>query len=51
MQGWWPKKSAKFLLHMLRNAESDSRLQSLDVDSLVIKHVLVNKASKDAGQD
>ena len=39
MQGWWPKKSAEFLLHMLRNAESSAELKGLDVDSLVIEHI------------
>ena len=46
MQGWWPKKSAKFLLHMLRNAESSAELKGLDVGSLVIEHIQVNKALK-----
>ncbi|XP_044796514.1 60S ribosomal protein L17-like [Bubalus bubalis] len=43
-QGRWPKKSAEFLLHMLRNAESNAELKGLDVDSLVIEHIQVNKA-------
>ncbi|TFK05343.1 mortality factor 4-like protein 1 [Platysternon megacephalum] len=33
-QGRWPKKSAEFLLHMLKNAESNAELKGLDVDSL-----------------
>lgn len=75
-QGRWPKKSAEFLLHMLKNAESNAELkvrqhsshskfflthssrsgshgfsgwfcsQGLDVDSLVIEHIQVNKAPK-----
>ena len=36
-------KSAEFLLHMLKNAESNVKLKGLDVDSLVIEHILVNK--------
>uniref|UniRef100_A0A2I3GTF5 Large ribosomal subunit protein uL22 n=1 Tax=Nomascus leucogenys TaxID=61853 RepID=A0A2I3GTF5_NOMLE len=36
-QGRWPKKSAEFLLHMLKNAESNAELKGLDVDSLVIE--------------
>ena len=28
-QGWWPKKSAEFLLHMLKNAESNAELKGL----------------------
>ena len=46
MQGRWPKKSAEFLLHMLKNAERNAELKGLDVDSLVIKHIQVNKAPK-----
>ena len=40
------KKSAEFLLHMLKNAESNTELKGLDVDSLVIEHIQVNKAPK-----
>ena len=46
MQGWWPKKSAEFLLHMLKNAESNAELKGLDVYSLVIEQIQVNKAPK-----
>ncbi|KFP82934.1 60S ribosomal protein L17 [Apaloderma vittatum] len=45
-QGRWPKKSAEFLLHMLKNVESNAELKGLDVDSLVIEHIQVNKAPK-----
>ncbi|KAL0623489.1 60S ribosomal protein L17 [Plecturocebus cupreus] len=41
-----PKKSAEFLLHVLKNAESNPELKGLDVDSLVIEHIQVNKALK-----
>ena len=48
MQGPWPKKSAEFLLRMLKNAESNAELKGLDVDvdveSLVTEHIQVNKA-------
>uniref|UniRef100_UPI002443FED9 60S ribosomal protein L17-like n=1 Tax=Nyctereutes procyonoides TaxID=34880 RepID=UPI002443FED9 len=49
-QGRCPKKSAEFLLHMLKNAESNTELKGLNVDSqesldsLVIEHIQVNKA-------
>merc|ERR1711948_181500 len=43
-QGRWPKKSAEFLLHMLKNAESNAELKGLDVDSLVVEHIQVNEA-------
>ncbi|KAF5928326.1 hypothetical protein HPG69_014931, partial [Diceros bicornis minor] len=45
-QGQWPKKSAEFLLHMLKNAESNAELKGLEVDSLVIEHIQVNKIPK-----
>merc|ERR1712007_248823 len=45
-QGRWPKKSATFLLQMLKNAESNADLRGLDVDSLVIDHIQVNRAAK-----
>uniref|UniRef100_A0A2I3SFW9 Large ribosomal subunit protein uL22 n=1 Tax=Pan troglodytes TaxID=9598 RepID=A0A2I3SFW9_PANTR len=45
-QGRCPRKSAEFLLHMLKNAESNAELKGLDVDSLVIEHIQVNKAPK-----
>ena len=37
------QKECGILLHMLKNAESDAELKGLDVDSLVIKHMQVNK--------
>merc|ERR1719277_2384364 len=38
--------SATFLLDLLKNAESNAELKGLDVDSLVIEHIQVNKAPK-----
>ncbi|XP_041625427.1 60S ribosomal protein L17-like [Vulpes lagopus] len=46
MQGRWPKKSAEFLLHVLKNAESNAERKGLDVDSLVTVHIQVVKAPK-----
>merc|ERR1712135_242163 len=43
-QGRWPEKSAQFLLQLLKNAESNADVKGLDVDSLVIDHIQVNKA-------
>merc|ERR1712224_623992 len=37
----WPKKSADFLLQMLKNAESNAEFRGLDID-----HVQVNRAPK-----
>ncbi|ELW69348.1 60S ribosomal protein L17 [Tupaia chinensis] len=45
-QGRWPKMSAEFLLHLLNNAESNAELKGLEVDSLVIGYIQVNKAPK-----
>ena len=44
LQGRWPKKSAEFLLQLLRNAESNAEYKSLDVDRLVIDHIAVQQA-------
>ena len=41
-QGRWPKKSAEFLLQLLRNAESNAAFKGFeDVDKLVINHIQV----------
>merc|ERR1711994_475237 len=44
MGGRWPKKSAEFLLHLLKNAESNAEYKGLDADHLVIDHIQVNRA-------
>merc|ERR1711934_429319 len=43
-QGRWPKKSAEFLLPLLKNAESNAEYKGLDADHLVIDHIQVNRA-------
>ncbi|TRY67434.1 hypothetical protein TCAL_05248 [Tigriopus californicus] len=43
-QGRWPKKSAEFLLHLLKTAESNAEYKGLDADHLVIDHIQVNRA-------
>merc|ERR1712223_2238926 len=45
-QGRWPKKSAEFLLQLLKNAESNAEYKGLDPDHLVIEHIQVNRAPK-----
>ncbi|CAG0892942.1 unnamed protein product [Cyprideis torosa] len=45
-QGRWPKKSAEFLLHLLRNAQSNADVKGLEADRLVIDHIQVNRAAK-----
>merc|ERR1719329_992200 len=42
----WPTKSCKFLLHLLKNAESNAEVKGLDVDNLEIFHIQVNRAQK-----
>ena len=44
-QGQWPKMSIEFLLYVLKTSESSAELKSLDVDSLLIEHIQVNKTS------
>merc|ERR1719454_1734861 len=45
-QGRWPVKSCKVVLGLLRNAESNAEMRSLDADNLVIKHIQVNAAQQ-----
>merc|ERR1711872_465106 len=45
-QGRWPVKSADVPLSMLKNAESNAEVKGLDIDSLVIDHIQVNRAAK-----
>ncbi|MCL7037412.1 hypothetical protein MKW94_010534 [Papaver nudicaule] len=45
-QGRWPAKSAKFILDLLKNAESNADVKGLDVDSLYITLIQVNQAQK-----
>merc|ERR1712166_852455 len=34
----WPTKSCQFLLHLLKNAESNAEVKGLDVDNLAVPH-------------
>merc|ERR1712071_172389 len=43
-QGRWPKKECRVLVTTLENAESNADVKGLDVDSLVIDHIQVNRA-------
>ncbi|KAF9677796.1 hypothetical protein SADUNF_Sadunf08G0144800 [Salix dunnii] len=45
-QGRWPAKSARFILDLLKNAESNAEVKGLDVDALYISHIQVNQAQK-----
>merc|ERR1719272_1289122 len=42
----WPKKSCEFLLHLLKNAESNAEVKGLDTENLEIFHIQVNRAQK-----
>ena len=40
----WPTKTCKFLLHLLKNAESNAEVKGLDTENLEISHIQVNRA-------
>jgi len=44
--GAWPKKSATIFLDLLKNAESNAEVKGLEVDSLVIEFIQVNRATQ-----
>lgn len=44
--GRWPVKSAKFLLNLLKNAESNAAGNEIDTDGLVIRNIQVQQAPK-----
>merc|ERR1711972_702164 len=44
MGGHWPVKSAKIILGLLKNAESNAEFKNLDTDNLTIEHIQVNAA-------
>lgn len=45
-QGRWPHKSCQYLLGVLKNAEANAEVKGLDVDSLYIYHIQVDRAQK-----
>ncbi len=45
-QGRWPVKSAKFMLSLLRNAESNAEAKGLETEELVIRNIVINQAPK-----
>ncbi|KAK2989274.1 hypothetical protein RJ640_025030, partial [Escallonia rubra] len=45
-QGRWPVKSAKFILDLHKNAESNAEVKGLDVDTRYVSHIQVNQAQK-----
>jgi large subunit ribosomal protein L17e len=42
----WPKKSAEYLLTLLKNAEANADTKGLDTSNLIVKHIQVNQAPK-----
>jgi len=45
-QGRWPEKSARHILDLLQNAESNAEIQGLEIESLYVSHIQVNMAPK-----
>ncbi|KAG1471878.1 hypothetical protein G6F56_001865 [Rhizopus delemar] len=45
-QGRWPVKSVKFILDLLKNAESNAEAKGLNVEELTVSSVIVNQAPK-----
>ncbi|TFK88208.1 60S ribosomal protein L17/L23 [Polyporus arcularius HHB13444] len=45
-QGRWPEKSVKFILRLLKNAESNADAKNLELEDLVIKNIVVQQAPK-----
>jgi large subunit ribosomal protein L17e len=43
-QGRWPEKSVKFLLRLLKNAESNADAKSLELEDLVVRNIVVQQA-------
>ncbi|KAK4705178.1 large subunit ribosomal protein L17e, partial [Phenoliferia sp. Uapishka_3] len=46
VQGRWPVKSAKFLLGLLKNAQSNAEVNGLDINELQVTNIIVQQAPK-----
>eukprot|EP00382_Lankesteria_abbotti_P005577 CAMPEP_0113847366 /NCGR_PEP_ID=MMETSP0372-20130328/1833_1 /TAXON_ID=340204 /ORGANISM="Lankesteria abbotti" /LENGTH=188 /DNA_ID=CAMNT_0000816633 /DNA_START=63 /DNA_END=629 /DNA_ORIENTATION=+ /assembly_acc=CAM_ASM_000359 len=44
VRGRWPKKSCKFLLDLLKNAEATAEFKNLEADQMFIWHIAVQRA-------
>mmetsp|Transcript_5569 Transcript_5569/g.9914 ORF Transcript_5569/g.9914 Transcript_5569/m.9914 type:complete len:188 (+) Transcript_5569:53-616(+) len=44
VQGRWPKKSAEYLLGLLKNAEANAEFEGKETDDMFVSHIQVNKA-------
>jgi hypothetical protein len=42
--GRWPEKSVKFLLRLLKNAESNADAKNLDLEDLFVRNIVVQQA-------
>ena len=42
--GRWPEKSVKFILRLLKNAESNADAKNIDLEDLFIKNIVVQQA-------
>ena len=42
--GRWPEKSVKFIVRLLKNAESNADAKNIDVEELYIKNIVVQQA-------
>ena len=42
--GRWPEKSVKFILRLLKNAESNADAKNLELEDLIIKNIVVQQA-------
>merc|ERR1711959_434104 len=43
-QGVWPEKSCKLILNLLKNAESNAKFRGLDIQTMYVRHIQVNRA-------
>lgn len=46
LSGRWPEKSVKFILRLLKNAESNAEAKNIEQGDLVIKNIVVQQAPK-----
>jgi ribosomal protein L22 len=44
LTGRWPEKSVKFILRLLKNAESNADAKNIDLEDLFIKNIVVQQA-------
>jgi large subunit ribosomal protein L17e len=44
--GRWPVKSAELILGLLENIKANATVKGLDIDSLVVSHIVVNNAAE-----